>query len=150
MNEVTIKKVDQGTDLAKELIQFVENFSWDEVKSHMTEELRAWVFADWETPFAAIADGRIVGMAFLRKSDYYPLPEIFPWVTGIFVSEAYRGRRISEQLIAFVNEYAKEKGFHRTYIPSCHAGLYEKYGYRYVRDIVNYGLETDRLYVKEI
>lgn len=29
-------------------------------------------------------------------------------------------------------------------------GLYEKYGYRYIKDIVNYGNGKDRLYVKEI
>ena len=31
-----------------------------------------------------------------------------------------------------------------------HIGLYEKYGYRYLMDIVNYGNGTDRLYVKEL
>lgn len=53
-------------------------------------------------------------------------------------------------MIAFANEYAKETGFDRTYIPSGHTGLYEKYGYRYLKDIINYGNGTDRLYVKEI
>ena len=66
------------------------------------------------------------------------------------MAEAYRGHRISEKLIAFANSYAKEQGFTRTYIPTAHIGLYEKYGYRYLRDIVNYGNETDRLYVKDI
>ncbi len=80
----------------------------------------------------------------------YPLPEIYPWVSGIFVDEIYRGHRISESLIAFANEYTREKGFDKTYIPSIHVGLYEKYGYHYVKDIVNYSNETDRLYVKEI
>ena len=28
--------------------------------------------------------------------------------------------------------------------------MYEKYGYRYLKDIVNYGGGTDRLYVKEL
>ena len=28
--------------------------------------------------------------------------------------------------------------------------LYERYGYTYVKDIVNYGGGTDRLYVKEL
>ena len=41
-------------------------------------------------------------------------------------------------------------GFTRTYIPSEHIGLYEKYGYRYLKDIVNFGNGTDRLYVKEL
>lgn len=80
----------------------------------------------------------------------YPLPEIYPWVSGIFVDEIYRDHRISESLIAFANECAREKGFDKTYIPSIHVGLYEKYGYHYVKDIVNYSNETDRLYVKEI
>ena len=86
----------------------------------------------------------------LRMKDYYPLPEIFPWVLGVFVAEEYRGHRISEKLIAFANEYAKANGFDETYIPSIHIGLYIKYGYRYLKDIVNCGGGTDRLYVKVI
>ena len=150
MNKLEIKKVDRGTDLAEQLICFVENFSWEEVKAHLLEDLRSWAFTDWETPFAAIVNGQIVGIASIRKSDYYPLPEIYPWVSSVFVSEDCRGHRISEKLIAFANSYAKELGFTRTYIPTAYTGLYEKYGYHYLRDIVNYGNETDRLYVKEI
>ena len=41
-------------------------------------------------------------------------------------------------------------GFDKTYIPSEHVGLYEKYGYTYIKDIVNYGGGTDRLYAKEL
>lgn len=150
MDTFTIKKVDKGTELAEQLIRFVENFSWEEVKDHMLGELRTWSFTDWETPFVAIVNGQIVGTTYTRKTDYYPLPEIYPWISGVFVSEEYRGHRISEKLIAFANEYAKENGFEKTYIPSIHVGLYEKYGYRYLRDIVNYGQGIDRLYVKEI
>ncbi len=150
MDILKIKKVDKGTALADMLICFVENFSWEEVKDHMLGELRAWTFTDWETPFVAIVNEQIVGTTYIRKKDYYPLPEIYPWVSGVFVSEDYRGHRISEKLIAFANEYAKASGFDKTYIPSIHIGLYERYGYRYLRDIVNYGGGTDRLYVKEI
>ena len=78
------------------------------------------------------------------------MPEVYPWISTLFVSEEYRGRRISETLIGFANAYAKEIGFERTYIPTGHIGLYEKYGYTYIRDIVNYGGDTDRLYGKEL
>lgn len=148
--DVEIKKVDKGTALADKLICFVENFSWEAVKDHMLGELRAWAFTDWETPLAAMVNGQIAGIACIRKEDYYPLPEIYPYVSGIFVSEEYRGHRISEKLISFANAYAKENGFDKTYIPSTHKGLYEKYGYHYLMDIVNYANETDRLYVKEL
>lgn len=150
MDMLEIRKVDKDTDLAGKLICFVENFSWEEVKGHILWKLRTWEFTDWETVFVAMADGQIVGMASIMKTDYYPLPEIYPWISCVFVAEEYRGHRISERLIDFANAYAKKAGFIRTYIPSEHIGLYEKYGYRYLKDIVNFGNGTDRLYVKEV
>lgn len=150
LNEPEIRKVDKDTPLARQLIEFVEHFSWEEVKEHTLQNLRNWVFTDWETMFVALVDGKIVGMASLFKTDYYPLPEIYPWVSSLFVTEAYRGQRISQKLVDYANDYAKSLGFERTYIPSEHVGLYEKYGYTYLKDIVNYGGGVDRLYVKEL
>ena len=68
---------------------------------------------------------------------------------SLFVTEEYRGLRISEKLIARANEYLREQGFTRSYIPSVHVGLYERYGYSYVREITNYGGTDDHLYVKD-
>ncbi|SEH51280.1 Acetyltransferase (GNAT) domain-containing protein [Ruminococcus flavefaciens] len=146
---VTISKVNKDTELAKQLLQFVEDCSWHEVKEHIADMLRSWEFTEWECMFAALDDGDIVGMASIMKTDYYPLPDIYPWISCIFVTESARGQRISGQLIEYANIYANELGFKRTYIPTEYTGLYEHYGYRYVRDIVNYGGGTDRLYVKE-
>ena len=147
---ITLKKVDKGTDRAENLLEFVKNFSWNEVKEHTVRVIKNWEFEEWETPFAAMADGRIIGMVTIMKTDYYLLPEIYPWISTLFVSEEYRGMRISEKLIDFANEYAKNLGFDKTYIPSEYVGLYEKYGYTCIKDIVNYGGGTDHLYVKEL
>lgn len=145
-----IQKVDKDTEMADRLLDFVENFSWSEVKAHTLRTIKNWNFEEWETPFAATICGRIVGMATIMKTDYYPLPEIYPWISTVFVNEEYRGQRISGKLIDFANNYAKELGFDRTYIPTEFIGLYEKYGYCYIKDIVNCGNGIDRLYVKEI
>ena len=147
---IEIQKVDKNTYLADDLLNFVENFSWLDVKEHTVKVIQNWEFEDWETPFVAMVNGQIVGMVTIMKSDYYPLPEVFPWISTLFVSETFRGNRISGKLIDFANEYAKDIGFNRTYIPTGHIGLYEKYGYCYIKDIVNYGGDTDRLYAKEI
>ncbi|MBO4355942.1 MAG: GNAT family N-acetyltransferase [Clostridia bacterium] len=145
-----ICKVDKGTKLADMLLTYVEDCSWVEVKEHIAEMIRSWAFSDWETMFAAILDGKIVGMAAVLKTDYYPLPEICPWVSCIFVSEEYRGQKISGDLITYANLYLKKNGFTRSYIPSESLGLYERYGYTYLKDIINYGGGTDRLFVKDI
>ena len=57
-----IRKVDKDTDLAQKLLSFVESCSWIEVKEHIAKMICAWEFEDWETMFAAIIDGKIVGM----------------------------------------------------------------------------------------
>ena len=149
LNDLSIRKVDPGTPLADQLLAFVENCSWTEVKDHLAEQIRTWAFSDWETLFAATAGDRIVGMVSVMKEDYYPLPDLYPWVSSLFVTEEYRGLRISEKLIARANEYLREQGFTRSYIPSVHVGLYERYGYSYVREITNYGGTDDHLYVKD-
>ena len=150
MEALEIQKVDKGTHLADDLVNYVKTFSWLDVKEHILRVLENWEFVELETPFAAIVNGQIVGMVTIMKSDYYPLPEIFPWISTLFVSEEYRGNRISEKLIDFANLYAKKIGFANTYIPTEYIGLYEKYGYHYVKDIVNYGNGIDRLYVKDL
>lgn len=145
-----IRKVEKDSEEMRLLLDFVTHFSWQEVREHTLHMVRNWMYQDWETPFLALLDGRPVGMVTLMKTDYYPLPDVFPWVSTLFVAEACRGQRISGLLIDCANEYAQTLGFQRTYIPTEHTGLYEKYGYRYLRDIVNYGGGTDRLYVKDL
>ncbi|MBR4462319.1 MAG: GNAT family N-acetyltransferase [Erysipelotrichaceae bacterium] len=146
---ITIRKVDKDTVLAEKLLDFVKHFSWLEVNEHTIHQIRNWEFEDWETPFVALHDGNIVGMCTIMKTDYYPLSVIYPWISTIFVSEEYRGHRISGMLIDYANGYVKEIGFAKTYIPTSYVGLYEKYGYHYLKDIVNYGNDIDRLYVKD-
>ena len=150
MPPVTVCKIDPDTSMYECLIHFVENCSWYGAKEHIAQMLRNRELTDWETMFAAISEGKIIGMASVMKTDYYPMPEVFPWISCIFVTEEYRGRRISGELIACANRYLKRHGFTRSYIPSEFSGLYEHYGYKYLRDIVNYGGGTDRLYAKDL
>ncbi|MBR0144593.1 MAG: GNAT family N-acetyltransferase [Clostridia bacterium] len=148
LNDFSIQKVEKGSELADELLSFLENCSWAEVKEHMAGLVKNWEFTDWETMFAAKAEGRIIGMASVMKEDYYPLPGITPWVSSLFVSEEYRGFRVGGKLIDCANEYLRKLGFRKSFIPSNHAGLYERYGYSYVKDITNYGGRDDHLYEK--
>ena len=152
LKDFSIEKVDKGTELAKELLSFIEGCSWDEVKEHLAELVRNWEFHDWETMFIAKAEGKIIGMASVMKEDYYPLTDIFPWVSSVFVSEDYRGLRVSGKLIDAANKYLRDMGFNRSYIPTSkdNVGLYERYGYSFMKEITNYGGESDLLYSKEI
>ena len=150
--DLEMQKVDKGTPLAEDLLSFIESCSWLDAKEHMTKLVRNWEFSDWEAFFVAKTEGKIIGMVSVMKEDYYPLPELYPWVSSVFVAEEYRGLRISGKLIDFANGYLKEHGFVRSYIPAPkeNVGLYERYGYSFVKEITNYGGGGDLLYSKEI
>ena len=47
-------------------------------------------------------------------------------------------------------EYLRNLGFKKSFIPSDKVGLYERFGYSYVKDITNYGGQDDHLYEKFI
>lgn len=148
--DLRIVRVERGTEMAGELLRFVEGCSWLEAREHIAWLLRTWAFTDWEAMFVALKGSRIAGMTSVMKADYYPLPEIYPWISSVFVAEEFRGQRLSERLIAHANRYVRELGFARSYIPSEHVGLYERYGYHYLREIRNDGGGVDHLYAKEL
>ena len=111
MDKLEIRKVDRDTDLADNLICFGENFSWEGVKEYILWVLCTWEFTDWETIFVVMVNGQIVGMNSIMKVDYYPLSEIYPWISSVFVTKEYYVHRISdwhnEKLINFANVYAE-------------------------------------------
>lgn len=148
--DIKIYKVNPDSELNKKLLTFVENSSWNDTKEHTAKMIRENNFSDWESMFVAMDKDKIVGHASILKTDYYPLPEISPWISTVFVTEEYRGMKISGLMIDFINKYAKELGFDKTYIPSEHFGIYKKYGYKYIKDIVNYGGGIDHLFFKRI
>ena len=132
-----------------EVCEFADNCSWIAGK-HLAGMMRENRFSQWEAVFAAVEDGKIAGFCTFLKEDYYPENRYWPWISSIFVDEKFRGRRISHLMIGEVIRYAKEQGFERVYIPSDMTGFYEKCGFRKIDELVNYGGDTDSVYMKEI
>lgn len=67
----------------------------------------------------------------------------------MFVSEEYRGNRLSQQLIQYAIDYIKNIGYNKVYIVSDHENLYEKYGFCVIdRKIAPWGSE-EKIYIQE-
>ena len=66
------------------------------------------------------------------------------------MDEACRGDRLSQRMIEAAAAYAKSQQFDRVYIPSGLEGLYEKYGFTRIDELMNYDGEMDAVYTKEI
>ncbi len=144
-----IEKINRESRYFAELVDYARNCSWS-AGPHLADMLEQDTFTDWESAFAAIIDGRIVGYCTFMKTDYYPENRYFPWLSTIFVDEKYRGNRISEKMINTVIAYAKEHNFSRVYIPSDMRGFYEKYGFERIDELQNYGGDVDSIFRRDI
>ncbi len=128
-------------------IELSENCSWG-AGTNLGSRMRSNDFEDFECPFVAIEDDKVIGFCTLTKTDYIPNCSYTPWIGFVFVDEFYRGRRISQKMINEVLKYAKSKGFDKVYLSTGEKNLYEKYGFVVVDQLKSYAdtLETILMY----
>lgn len=144
-----ISRIEKSNARWNELINYSKNCSWI-VGKHLASLMETNAFTEWESVFAAVLEDKIVGFCTFMKTDYYPENRYSPWISSIFVDEAYRGCRISGKMIETVISYAKEQGFSKVYIPSDISGLYEKYGFEKIDKLQNYSGDIDNIFAKEL
>ena len=96
---------------------------------YLSKQMQTNGFSGWERVFIAVKEDKIMGYCTLASRDCIPDVEYTPYIGFVFVGEAYRGERLSEQLIRAVLTYAKTLGFSTVYLVSGERGLYEKYGF---------------------
>lgn len=94
--------------------------------------------------------GSVVSFLTLARTDCIEDDSMFPWIGFVFTEPAYRGRRNMGRLLAYAEERARERGFERLYLATDHIGLYEKYGFRYLKNMLDYQGEDSRIYVFEL
>lgn len=140
----------QGHPRWDETIALAENCSW-KAGPFLAKMMRDNAFTDWERVCAAFVDGKAVGFCTFAEKDELPEEYQFtPFIGFVFVSEPYRGKRLSEAMIRAVIPYARELGYEKIYLMSGESGLYEKYGFEKIGDYRTIYGTTDQLFVKSI
>ena len=117
-----------GSTLWESVTEYAQNCSWI-AGQYLANQMRQNKFNDWERVFVAIDDSNIVGYCSFLATDCIPDVPYTPYIGYMFVGEDYRGNRLSEKLIRFVLEYARDLDFDRVYLVSDQVNLYEKYGF---------------------
>lgn len=145
-----ILRLDGNSEYSEKTAALAEKCSWIAGK-HLARLIRESLFTDWECPFTALDDsGNVIGYCTVQKADYYPENRYSPWISCIFVDEGSRGKRVSHKLIKTSEDYLRTFGFKNAYIPSDMLGFYEKCGYTLIDTLVNYGGDTDNIFMKEL
>lgn len=83
--------------------------------------------------FVALLDGRPAGTASLAAEDLDERPALTPWLAGVFVLPAFRGRGCATRLVAAVEGACRDAAIPHAWLYTRTAeGLYARLGWRAV------------------
>lgn len=120
----------------------------------LVELLRKGTFFDMlggEGDIWLLMDGEnLVSFATLTHQDAIRDEGMYPWIGFVYTFEAYRGHRYSGKLMAHMESLAAARGHKQVYVATDHVGLYEKYGYAYLENRIDYWGDDSRVLVKHL
>ena len=106
-------------------------------RAHMNRDVLpiAWLAHDGD---------RAAGTASLRASDLPGREDLTPWLGGVYVAPAFRGRGIASALCRTVEQRARELGFNRLYLFTLDKrALYEHLGWHTIERAAWRGHDAD-------
>jgi len=145
-----ITAIKQGHPLWDKVIEFAAECSW-KAGAFLASKMQKNDFTNGECVITATDNGSIVGYCTLTEKDELPDEYDFtPFIGFVFVSENFRGQRVSEKMIECACDNARELGYPKVYIMSGEQGLYEKYGFRKLGDYETIYGSIDQLFSREV
>ncbi|MBR4502319.1 MAG: GNAT family N-acetyltransferase [Clostridia bacterium] len=129
---------------------FARECSW-RAGPYLAERMEKGAFTERERVIACVDGDRVVGFCTFSLKDSLPEDDPrTPFIGFMFVDEAYRGRRLSQRMIARACGHAAKVGYAAVYIVSGEKGLYEKYGFLNVGDVKTVHGTEEQLFRCEI
>lgn len=95
-------------------------------------------------------EDKLISFCTFAQKDEIDSEEFSPWVGFVYTYPEYRGHRYFGKLLQKAETLAKEQGKTKIYISTDHIGLYEKYGFKYLKDMKSIYGGYARVYEKNI
>lgn len=100
--------------------------------------------------FVALVDNKFAGTVGLWRADLLSRQDLYPWLSALFVKEEYRGKRIGQELQKFLINYCQEKGYKEIFLYTDLCNYYEKTGWQYIEDGIEYSGGSMKIYKQEL
>lgn len=146
---ITFKALDETSEDWNKYAKKISEVSW-RAGASLAEKMNNLFFSDWERVIVGISDDDLACFCTVSKEDGLTDSTFTPFIGYVFVGETYRGKRVSQQLLSYAEAYLKELEFQSLYIVSGEIGLYEKYGYKKIKDCVTIHGFTENLFEKKL
>lgn len=96
--------------------------------------------------FVAVEGEKLVGTVGLWRCDLISRQDLYPWLAALYIDESQRGRGLGAKLQQHVIEHARALGYPQLYLYSACKDYYERFGWEYIGDGLDYPDKVVHLY----
>ena len=96
--------------------------------------------------FVAVDGEKLVGTVGLWLCDLISRQDLYPWLAALYIDENQRGRGLGAKLQEHVIDYARRLGYPQLYLYSACKEYYERFGWQYIGDGLDYPDKPVHLY----
>lgn len=96
--------------------------------------------------FIATDGDTLLGTVGLWRCDLISRQDLWPWMAALYVAETARGAGLAGKLQRYVIDYAREKGYAQLHLYSACRDFYERFGWQYIGDGLDYPDTAVHLY----
>ena len=130
----------------------VIDWLWQAFGDGLSRDFFASVVTYSQTPgalpltFIATEGEQLLGTVGLWRCDLITRQDLYPWLAALYVVEAARGQGLAGKLQHHVQRDAAENGHRELHLWSACRDFYERYGWHYIGDGLEYPDKTVHLY----
>lgn len=130
----------------------VTDWLWQAFGESLTRDFFASIVQHSQTPDAlpitfVVVDGdTLLGTVGLWRCDLISRQDLWPWMAALYVDESARGIGLAKALQQHVLDYARLKGYAELYLYSHCRDFYERFGWLYYGDALDYPDTSVHLY----
>ncbi|MDR6297360.1 GNAT family N-acetyltransferase [Pantoea dispersa] len=84
------------------------------------------------------------------RCDLISRQDLYPWVAALCVDEAARGQGLSAALQQHVLDYARQRGYATVWLWSTFGGYYERFGWKYQCDALEFPEVQVKVYSQDL
>lgn len=96
--------------------------------------------------FVAIQGDKLVGTVGLWRCDLISRQDLYPWLAALYIDESQRGQGLGAKLQQHVIRHARTLGYPQLYLYSACKDYYERFGWQYIGDGLDYPNKSVHLY----
>lgn len=117
----------------------------------LLKEDRFFTMLGGEGELLILMDGKdLVSFCTVTRQDSIRDESLYPWIGFVYTAPEHRGHRYAGILLRHGEEMAARQGHRRIYIATDHVGLYEKYGYTYLENRIDYWGKDQQILYKDL